>query len=239
MEGRSLKSVFNRISLASITLATFIFFLLYNYPQRPCFSYLAAQLQSAPLPRYPKTSCEANRRDVLSPEKRSKKLFSSKDSKKRISALRDFFKPVSDLGLVGNSSRVLCVSAAAGHEVVAFLEMGVGDVTGVEVVDTPPIVSRADPHNLPYFDGIFDLAYTAHIAEAMFPDRFASEMERTVRPGGAIVLALEGSWSEREVKQFNEGLFEKSRIVEARNVTLTGSEVTMIILRNGVPRSQA
>ncbi|XP_068667831.1 uncharacterized protein [Aristolochia californica] len=231
MDGRSLKSVFNRISLVSITVASLTLLFLYNYPQLPCLSY-----HSSLQPRFPKSSCEANHREVISPEKRSKKLFSSKDSKKRVSSFRNFFQPLRDLGLVSNSSKVLCVSAGAGHEVVALLEMGVRDVTGVEVVDTPPLVSRADPHNLPFFDGVFDLAFSAHIAEAMFPDRFSREMERTVRPGGAIVLALEGSWSAGELKEFNEGLFGRSRIVDARNVMLTGSQVMMAVLKNGVPR---
>lgn len=107
--------------------------------------------------------------------------------------------------------------------------MGVIDVTGVELVDSPPLVSRADPHNLPYFDHVFDLAFTSHLTEALFPSRFVDEMERTVRPGGICVIVVE-ECVDREVKEI-VGLFRKSRFDSSINVTLTGLRMTRIILR--------
>ncbi|KAA0038913.1 methyltransferase [Cucumis melo var. makuwa] len=68
--------------------------------------------------------------------------------------------------------------------------MGVHDVIGVELIDSPPLVSRADPHNLPFFDHVFDLAFTAHLVEALFLSRFVSEMERVVRPNGVCVIVV-------------------------------------------------
>lgn len=71
---------------------------------------------------------------------------------------------------------------------------GVGDVTGVDLVDFPPLVRRADPHNLPFFDDAFDLVLSddpAALTGALFPSRFAAAVERTVRPGGAIALAVD------------------------------------------------
>lgn len=108
-------------------------------------------------------------------------------------------------------------------------QMGVGDVTGIELVDSPPLVSRADPHNLPFFESAFDLAYTAHFAEALFPSRFVSEMERTVRPGGVCVIVVEECGDE-EVKEI-AGLFRRSRFVSVMNVTLTGLRMTRIIMK--------
>nr|CAD1844419.1 unnamed protein product [Ananas comosus var. bracteatus] len=69
-------------------------------------------------------------------------------------------------------------------------DSGVADVTGVDL-DFPRLVNRADPHNLPFFDGVFDLAFTPGLAGALFPMRFTAEMEHTLRQGGTIVLALE------------------------------------------------
>lgn len=139
-----------------------------------------------------------------------------------------FFDSIRDLGLLRNHSKVLCVSAGAGHEVAALSESGVADVTGVELIDSPPLVSRADPHNLPFFDGVFDLAFSGHLDEALFPSRFAAEMERTVRVGGACVVVVE-ECGDAEVEDI-VGLFRKSRFLGAVNVTLIGLKMAKSIL---------
>ncbi|PSS16021.1 Sensor histidine kinase HK [Actinidia chinensis var. chinensis] len=119
------------------------------------------------------------------------------------------------------STRVLCVSAGAGHEVMAMKQIGLKDVSGVELVDSPPLVSCADPHNLPFFDGVFDLGFSAQFDRALFPWRYAAEMERTVRAGGACVVAVEAC-GDAEVREV-ASLFRKSRFVMADSVTLTGT----------------
>ncbi|MCL7043327.1 hypothetical protein MKW94_027359 [Papaver nudicaule] len=101
---------------------------------------------------------------------------------------------------------------------MALNQLGVIDVTG------PPLVSRADPHNLPFFDGVFDLGFTAHLSEALFPCRFVYELERTIRPGGVVVLVVEEFF-----------FFKKCDFVSARNVTLAGLRMTQILMRNPVP----
>ncbi|XXG62877.1 hypothetical protein AAC387_Pa05g1175 [Persea americana] len=93
--------------------------------------------------------------------------------------------------LLSTSSKVLCISTSAGHQILALSSLGVGEVTGVETVDSPLLVERADPHNLPFFDGIFDLALSAHLHEAMFPNWYAREMERTVRKGEACMVVVD------------------------------------------------
>lgn len=112
---------------------------------------------------------------------------------------------------------------------MAFNNVGVADVTGVELMDSPPLVSRADPHNLPFFDDVFDVAFTAHLAEALFPSRFVAEMERTVRNDGVCMVLME-QCDDREVKDI-VALFRKSRFVDAINVTVNGSKMTRILMR--------
>lgn len=107
------------------------------------------------------------------------------------------------------------------------------DVTGVELVDSPPLVSRADPHNLPFFDGVFDLGFSAHLDQALFPSRYAAEMERTVRVGGVCLVAVE-ECGEEEVGEIGR-LFRKSRFVSAQNFSLVGSRMTRIIFRVTAP----
>lgn len=112
---------------------------------------------------------------------------------------------------------------------MAFRRIGVKDVTGVELIDSPPLVTRADPHNLPFFDGVFDVVFTAHLAEALYPTRFVEEMERTVRDGGVcatVVEACGGSELDQIVR-----LFRKSRLVKAVNLTVNGAQMTWILLK--------
>lgn len=116
---------------------------------------------------------------------------------------------------------------------MALNEMGISEVTGVELVDSPPLVSQADPHNLPFFDSVFDLGFSGFFDRALFPDRYAAEMERTVRVGGACAVAVEECGNGEVTEIVN--LFRKSRLVNAKNVTLTGSKMTIIIMKVTVP----
>ncbi|KAJ7981360.1 S-adenosyl-L-methionine-dependent methyltransferase-like protein [Quillaja saponaria] len=185
---RHIQIVLNRLSCISIVIASLtLLFLLLQTPET-CVTPGAAH---KPHLRFPKSSCDSSHREHVPIEKKNKRLWSTKIWQKSVSSYYQFFQAIQDLGLLNNHSKVLCVSAGAGHEVMALSEMGLLDVTGIELVDSPPLVSRADPHNLPFFDDAFDLAFSGHLAEALFPSRFASEMERTVRPGGVCLLVVE------------------------------------------------
>ncbi|KAI7979934.1 hypothetical protein LOK49_Contig218G00006 [Camellia lanceoleosa] len=179
-----------------------------------------------PHQKFPKSTCDFSHRAFTFIDKKNKRLWSTKDWLNKLHSFSSFFTDLQTLNHLHNS-------AGAGHEVMALKQIGVGDVTGVELVDSPPLVSRADPHNLPFFDGVFDLGFSAHLDEELFRERFAAEMERTVRVGGVCVVAVEECGKE-EVKEVAK-LFRKSRFVSAKNVTLTGSKMTRIILRITTP----
>jgi len=112
---------------------------------------------------------------------------------------------------------------------MALSQIGLSDVTAVELVDSIPLVKRADPHNLPFFDGVFDFAFTAHLAEALFPWQFVEEMERTVRRGGFCVVSVDecGGDDVRDIAR----LFHNSKVVDVANVTLEGSKKTSILFK--------
>lgn len=109
------------------------------------------------------------------------------------------------------------------------MNLGVVDVTGVEVVESPPLVSRADPHNLPFFDGIFDLGFGAYLDRALFPVRYVGQIERTVRRGGVCVVAVEECGA-AEVAEIAK-LFRKSRFVDSKSVVLAGERRTRIVMK--------
>ncbi|KAL6953450.1 hypothetical protein U1Q18_001413 [Sarracenia purpurea var. burkii] len=223
---RHIQILLNRLSCAAITIATVTLLILFLQTPETCIPK-----GSIPKPhqKFPKSTCDFSHRSVTSIDKKHKKLLSTKDWSKKVQSFTVLFRDLRSLNHLNNRSRVLCVSAGAGHEVMALKEIGVGDVTGVELVDSPPLVSRADPHNLPFFDEVFDLGFSAHLDQALFPSRFAAEMERTVRIGGVCVVAVQ-ECGDAEVKEV-ANLFRKSRFVSAKNITLIGSKMTRIILR--------
>lgn len=112
---------------------------------------------------------------------------------------------------------------------MALNNMGVADVTGLEVVESLPLVSRCDLHSLPFFDNVFDFGFSGYLDRSLFPARYVAEMERTVRRGGACVVAVEECGDE-EVKDVVK-LFKNSRFLDAQNVTIAGELRTRILMR--------
>ncbi|XP_057956272.1 uncharacterized protein LOC131149649 [Malania oleifera] len=233
---RHIQVLLNKISCVSITIATFTLLLVFLQIPDTCVPEAAPPPPAATSHkslnnrRFPKSSCDFSHREHVSIEKKNKRIWSTKAWAHTLSSYTLFFR---DLNLLGNHSKVLCVSAGPGHAVMALTQLGVADVTGIEVIDSPPLVNKADPHNLPFFDHVFDLAFTANFPEALFPARLISEMERTVRPGGFCVLAVQDC-SDEDVREI-VGLFRRAKLVSAVNVTLIGLKMARIIMRITIP----
>lgn len=189
------RRLLNRVSIALAAVATAALLHLFrHHSSSSCFSGSPAY-SSLSLAPFPRTSCDAASRRVVDPDLRLAKLRSSPRWRRHNAALSaSVLTSLVSLRILGGSSRVLCLAAGAGQAVDALHVAGVGDVTGVDLVDFPPLVRRADPHNLPFFDDAFDLVLSddpAALTGALFPSRFAAEIERAVRPGGAIALAVD------------------------------------------------
>ncbi|KAF5726425.1 hypothetical protein HS088_TW22G00103 [Tripterygium wilfordii] len=223
---KHIESLLNKFSIAAITIATFTLLIVALQTPETC---IPPNTPPKPHLRFPKSSCDSSPRQHLPLHKKNLRLWSSKSWQTRVSSYFQFFTNLHHLDLLHNHSRAICVSAGAGHEVMALRNMGLTDVTGVELVDSPPLVKRADPHNLPYFDGVFDFAFSGHFEEALFPGRYAAEMERTLRVGGVCVVVVDAS-GDTEVTEIS-GLFKNSKVVRVENITLIGSKMTGIIFR--------
>ncbi|KAB2613438.1 hypothetical protein D8674_035754 [Pyrus ussuriensis x Pyrus communis] len=223
---RHIEIFLKRLSYVAILIGTVTFvFLLLKIPD----TCVAPGSPPKPHLRFPKSSCDASPRLILPLHKKNKRLWSTKTWQNKVHSFSNFFRAFYQMGLLHNESKVLCASAGAGHEVMALTQLGVADVTGIELLESPPLVSRADPHNLPYFDNVFDLGFSAHFAEALFPNRFAAEMERTVKAGGVCVVVVDECGDE-EIREIVD-LFRNSRFLGALNVTLTGLRMTRIIMK--------
>ncbi|KAK6141158.1 hypothetical protein DH2020_025098 [Rehmannia glutinosa] len=224
---RHVQIFLNRLSFASITVATLTLLLLYLQTPETCFD--PSDPNPKPHTRFPKSTCDFTHRSYTSIDKRNRRIWSTKTWTNAVSSYTSLLKTLQARNYLSNSSRVLVVSAGPGHAVQALQELGVEDVTGVELVDSPPLVSRADPHNLPFFDGIFDLGLGLYLDRALFPGRYVGQIERTVRSGGVCVVTVEESGTD-EVEEIVK-LFKKSRFVDARNVILAGERRTGIVMR--------
>ena len=229
MDGH-VRRLLNRVSIALAAVATAALLHLFRHSSSYCIvggsgSPTYSSLSLAPFPR---TSCDAASRRVVDPDLRFAKLRASPRWRRRSDALSSStLVPLRRLRLLGESSRVLCVAAGAGLAADALHAAGVGDVTAVDLVNFPPLVRQADAHNLPFFDVVLSDDPGA-LAGALFPSRFAAEIERTVRRGGAIAIAVDRHVGLSTVAH----LFRKSRIVKVRNATLDGSAVNIVILRS-------
>jgi hypothetical protein len=234
MDGH-VRRLLNRVAIALAAVATAALMHLFRHSSTFCFTSSPAY-SSLSLAPFPRTSCDAASRRVVDPDLRLAKLRSTPRWRRHNAALSaSVVEPLRRLRLLGNSSRVLCIAAGAGQAVDGLRVAGVGDVTGVDLVDFPPLVRRADPHNLPFFDDAFDLVLSddpAALTGALFPSRFAAEIERTVRRGGAIALAVDRHISLSIVAT----LFKKSRVVDVRNTSLNGSSASIVILSTNAER---
>ncbi|XP_051115336.1 uncharacterized protein LOC127240608 isoform X2 [Andrographis paniculata] len=179
--------------------------------------------------RFPKSTCDFTHRSYVPIEQRNHRIWSTKTWTSAVSSYTSLFKALQAQNYLLNQSRVLISSAGAGHGVQALYEMGVEDVTAVELVESPPLVTRGDPHNLPFFDGVFDLGLGVYLDRSLFPSRYVDQIERTVRGGGVCVVTVEECGSQ-EVKDIVK-LFKKSRFIDAKDVVLAGEKRTRIVMR--------
>ncbi|XP_062180975.1 uncharacterized protein LOC133885300 isoform X2 [Phragmites australis] len=222
---RRTQRLVTRVSIALAAVTTFSLVYLLRHASTFCSAAphpLALTLSLAPFPR---NSCDAASRRVVPPDRRLSKLRASPRWRRRTAALASSaFPALRTLRLLDAPSRVLCLAAGAGHAVDALRAEGVGDVTGIDLVDFPPLVRRADPHRLPFFGGTFDLVFSddsSAISGVLFPSLVAAEAERAVRLGGGIALTVDRDIDPAAVA----ALFKRSRVVDVKDITLDGSQV--------------
>ncbi|GMI82984.1 hypothetical protein like AT2G16030 [Hibiscus trionum] len=227
---RNIQSSLNKVSFVSITIATLITVSLFLQIPKTGIPSTPSTTTQKPRLRFPNSTCDSTPRRYLPLSKKNARLWSSKSWMTQVSSFTQFFTQLHQMGLLNKHSKVLCVSAGAGHEVMALSKMGLEGAIGVEVIESLPLVSRANPHNLPFFDGAFDVAFSGHLMEALYPMRYAGEMERTVRKGGLCVVVVD-ECDEEEVKEIVK-LFRQSRLISSSNVTLNARRVTRIIMRH-------
>lgn len=230
---KHIQAFLNRISLIAATLATILLLSILLHRPEECGPHFTPHS----FLRFPRSTCDSfhRPRHFSTLEKKNQRIWSTSAWLNKVHSFSLLFLdaqkslPSRPFSLLSNSSRTLCVLAGAGQEVMALNQIGVSDVTAIDLVDSPPLVSRADPFNLPFFDDAFDFAFSAQFDVVLFPSRFVEEMERTVRVGGFCLLIVE-ECTHKEVKEI-AGLFKRGELVDANNFTFGRSKMTRIVVR--------
>ncbi|KAL4032584.1 hypothetical protein IC575_005663 [Cucumis melo] len=124
---RHIRRFLNKLSFASIAIATLILIFLFLQTPQTC---IPPNSPSKPHLKFLKSSYDSTPRELVSIDKKNKRLWSSNDWKKKLSSFINFFQSIRDLGLLHNHTKFICVSAGAGPKVMALSHMGVHDVTG-------------------------------------------------------------------------------------------------------------
>ncbi|CAN6467461.1 unnamed protein product [Victoria cruziana] len=126
-----------------------------------------------------------------------RKLWTSREWRRRIHAYSAFFHNLTQEGLLSPASKTLVVASgngedAAVQQVLALKEIGVTDSVGVGKKRSPPFILSGDPfRRLPFEEGTFDLIFAGEGGIDSKPKNvavFAAEIGRTLRPGGIAVI---------------------------------------------------
>ena len=81
-------------------------------------------------------------------------------------------------GFLSPESKVLCLGAKNGQEVLVLKEIGVSDAVGSDPVASPLLVIEGDMHRQPFEDNTFDFEFSSVFDPSV---DFASEIERTFK----------------------------------------------------------
>lgn len=145
--------------------------------------------------------CTRQMSKTLNPEKREKWLNEEWNPK-----IEGFFQVFSRFsGFLKPDSRVLCIGARTGQEVVALNRLGIKDVTGIDLVECPPHVIKGDMHNLSFDDESFDFVFSNIFDHSLYPKKFISEIERVLKVDGICSLQFQISINQDE---FTEHIIE-------------------------------
>lgn len=85
--------------------------------------------------------------------------------------------------------KAIGLGARTGQEVQAFKNLGY-DAIGIDIVPCEPLVIKGDIHNIPFDEASFDIVFTNIFDHSLKPEKFASEIERILKPNGMCVLHL-------------------------------------------------
>ncbi|EEF47587.1 uncharacterized protein LOC8285447 [Ricinus communis] len=170
---------------------------------------------------------------TLNPKLR--KTWLTRDWDRKVRVFAHFFQDLKQENLVFNNSKALSIGARVGQEVEAFKRIGVTDSVGIDLVPYPPSVIKGDFHHQPFDDETFDFEFSNVFDHALFPEKFVSEIERTLKPGGVCVLHVavnrrSDKYSANDLFSVQPliQLFKNSELVHVRKVDGFGLDTEVV-----------
>lgn len=116
--------------------------------------------------------------------------------------------------------KCLCLGSRTGQEVKALRDLGIEDTIGIDLVEFPPYTIKGDIHNLNFENESFDMEFSNIFDHSIYPGKFISEIERTLKPNGICILHIQidikqDKYTEIIVNNLNdiEKLFKKSKLI--------------------------
>ncbi|OEL33904.1 hypothetical protein BAE44_0005073 [Dichanthelium oligosanthes] len=176
---------------------------------------------------------------------RLRRVWATRDWRRKVSAFARLFASLQNEGLLTNASRALCVGARLGQEVAALRQVGVADAVGIDLAPAPPLVVRGDFHAQPFGNDTFDFEFSNVFDHALYPSRFAAEVQRTLRPGGVVVLHVAvhrrgDKYSANDLLDVQGlfGLFPGCDVVRVSKVDAFGLDTEVILRKKRSPAAQ-
>jgi SAM-dependent methyltransferase len=134
-------------------------------------------------------------------------------------------------GFLSPISKSLCIETLTGEEIIALKEIGVIDSTGISKKSkkikksSPPLILSNYP--LSFHDNTFDFQFTNNLDWSGQPDEFGSELCRTLKPGGFLVIHTKS----RDLYSLQSllDLFNCCRLIKSREINGVDSMSMMII----------
>ena len=115
-------------------------------------------------------------------------LWTSKNWRKSVDYYSSVFQDLIAEGFLSRDSKALCVETQAGEEVLALKEIGVIDSVGISKRKSPPLIVSGEALRQPFHDNTFDFEFSGGLDRSDRPVSWASEITRTLRPGGFLVV---------------------------------------------------
>lgn len=144
------------------------------------------------------------------------------------SRLRDYYSSVfQDLiteGFLSPESKSLCLETLTGDDVLALKQIGVAESVGIY---------NKRSGRLPFYNNTFDFEFSGmyHSAE---PVQFASEVSRTLKPGGSFVIHT----SAKDEYSLNSllDLFNFCKLIQYRDIDSINPSIREVVLmkENGI-----
>lgn len=115
------------------------------------------------------------------PERRRKWLLNREaNSRKFVETFRQD-KVIQALENIQKDSKIVCIGARTGEEVLALHRMGYENAIGVDLVPCDELVIEGDMHDLPFEDNSVRFIYCNVIDHSLQPNKFLQECRRILK----------------------------------------------------------